>query len=182
MLVVTTLSAALLGTFGAELMRARRQHEVIEKLYMTDAYNTGVATHYRLGWLGNGKLAALACDWVHSDFGCHVDAGTGLGHIAELPLLEILSLAYNSLTTDHLKLLSRSPSMRQLCVYRTSGPHATLPPRDEVGQFFEQQPHLVVEWDDAPRLTEWKLRPSRPTVPVPRPSGAFGTGSGGGSF
>src|SRR5690606_30934105 len=72
-------------------------------------------------------------------------SGTGFGHIAKLPRLEIVSLAYNSLTTDHLKLLNNSPSLRQLCLYRTFEPHAVIPPRDEVAAFFEARPQIVIE-------------------------------------
>ena len=109
-------------------------------------------------------------------------SGTGFGHIAKLPRLEIVSLAYNSLTTEHLKLLSKSPSLRQLCLYRTSGPQAAIPPRDEVAAFFEARPQIVIEWEDAPRLREWRVRGNRPHTGVIPPARAFGTGSGGGSF
>lgn len=73
MLVLVTLVAVLLGTFGTELMRARRQARALEELDQSGEQGISVDAAYALGLLGDGALAQQMCYWVHPHFGCRVD-------------------------------------------------------------------------------------------------------------
>ncbi|WP_425397741.1 leucine-rich repeat domain-containing protein [Aeoliella sp.] len=72
LLVLVTLVAVVLGTFGSELMRARRQSRVLEEIEQAGKFGTNVACAYQLGLLGDGALAQGICQWIHPHFGCRL--------------------------------------------------------------------------------------------------------------
>ncbi|WP_425397740.1 hypothetical protein [Aeoliella sp.] len=100
MLIVFTLAAVVLGMFAAELSRARRQADALDRLMVSSQFFGGETTYYRLGRLGRGKLATLVNQWIHPHFGCHLthlEVGQAINRFGQMPSHQVDLAALGSL-------------------------------------------------------------------------------------
>ncbi len=72
-LLLVTFLAIVSGFFGKELLRAKRQDEIIERLHMADEDRAEVNVHYDLGWIGQSVMARVMRDLIHPGFGYRVN-------------------------------------------------------------------------------------------------------------
>jgi hypothetical protein len=125
-------------------MRAKRQHEIIDSLLTSDKYVATVNAHYRLGILGDGKLAGLLCDWVHPDFGCRADrlqvlydgeehfrsqqlvTGSRFQWVGVLRDLESLQVKGLSLSDADLRAIVGLPKLRELSLLKCRLPDGAI--------------------------------------------------------
>lgn len=148
MLFVFTIVAVLLGLFAKEFSRARRQASIVEHLQISADFDEYDGVHYRLGKLGDSKLAGLICNWVHPHFGCRLThlvlegdrsrvvtppelEPDFLASLGELRDLEALQIIQGDLTSEELHAICSLPKLHKLSLCECN-----LPPK--VGQHLER--------------------------------------------
>lgn len=143
LLAMFTFAAILLGLFAKEFARARRQGQIVERMEMTDAFDTFGSSYYELGMLGDSYVAGLMCEWVHPHFGCRLthlslDLETGyyaqshpietavLEHVGELRDLQALRVANYHLLDENIEAIARLPKLKMLSLAGCSLPQGAL--------------------------------------------------------
>ena len=148
LLIILTLVAIPLGLFMAELRRAQRQGQIMDRLSMSETGYGVTSGHYRLGKLGSSKLAGLLCDWVHPHFGCRLDAlslslsddslypqppshYTGLqsgklAFLSDCPDIQMLYMENAIFTRDDIEQILKLPNLQRLDIRNSHLPQGTL--------------------------------------------------------